>query len=114
MVKFHPVLSMFNDTFSHIENSYFNRKAIISQDQGTYANRDAPISNESIEWNHSLSDVLQTFLTHGLRIDALQDFDYSPYECFINSVKTENGFYQIKGLENKLHMIYAVKATKSV
>jgi SAM-dependent methyltransferase len=114
MAEFHPVVWMFDDTFSHIEESYFNRRAIVTQCQGTYADRDAPISNESVGWNHTLSDVIQALINQGLRIDVLQEFDYSPYDCFINSVKTEDGFYQIKGLEKKIPMIYAVKATKSV
>ncbi len=113
MAEFHPVICMFNETFSSIEESYFNQRAIISECQGTYADRNAPILNQSIEWNHSLSDTLQALINNGLRIDILQEFDYSPYDCFLNSVKTEDGFYQIKGLEKKIPIVYAVKATKS-
>jgi len=114
LAEFHPVICMFNEPFSSIEESYFNQKAIISECQGTYADRNAPISNRSVEWNHSLSEILQALINHGLRIDILQEFDYSPYDCFLNSVKTEDGFYQIKGLEKKIPMVYALKATKSV
>jgi len=113
MAEFHPVICMFNETFSSIVESYFNQKPIISKCQGTYADRNAPIVNQSIEWNHSLSDTLQALINHGLRIDIFQEFDYSPYDCFLNSVKTEDGFYQIKGLEKKIPIVYAVKATKS-
>jgi ubiquinone/menaquinone biosynthesis C-methylase UbiE len=113
MAEFHPVICMFNETFSSIEESYFNQKPIISDCQGTYADRNAPILNQSIEWNHSLSDTLQALINNKLRIDILQEFDYSPYDCFLNSVKTEDGFYQIKGLEKKIPIVYAVKATKS-
>jgi 2-polyprenyl-3-methyl-5-hydroxy-6-metoxy-1,4-benzoquinol methylase len=114
LAEFHPVICMFNEPFSSIEESYFNQKAIISECQGTYADRNAPISNRSVEWNHSLSEILQALINHGLRIDVIQEFDYSPYDCFLNSVKTEDGFYQIKGLEKKIPMVYALKATKSV
>ena len=103
---------MFNEAFSSIEESYFNQKPIISQCQGTYANRDAPILNQSVEWNHSLSDILQALINNGLRIDILQEFDYSPYDCFLNSVKTEDGFYQIKGLEKKIPVVFAVKSNE--
>jgi 2-polyprenyl-3-methyl-5-hydroxy-6-metoxy-1,4-benzoquinol methylase len=113
MVEFHPVVWMFDDTFTRIEESYFNRKAIVYQSQGTYADRDARISNQSVGWNHSLSDVIQALINHGLQINVLQEFDYSPYDCFLNTVKTEDGFYQIKGLEKKIPMVYALKATKS-
>ncbi|CAF1339885.1 unnamed protein product [Rotaria magnacalcarata] len=114
IAEFHPVLSMFNDEFTLLTESYFNQKAIIWQCNGSYADRSAPISNSSVEWNHSLSDVVQALIDHGLRINILREFDYSPYDCFLNSVKTHDGFYQIKGLEKKIPMVYALKATKNV
>lgn len=113
IAEFHPVLWMFDQSFSLIEESYFNEKAIISEYQGTYADRQAPICNRGVGWNHSFSEVLQALINHGLRIDVFQEFDYSPYDCFLNSVKTEDGFYQIKGLEKKIPMVYAIKATKT-
>jgi 2-polyprenyl-3-methyl-5-hydroxy-6-metoxy-1,4-benzoquinol methylase len=114
IAEFHQVLWMFDEQFSHITESYFNQKSVISECQGTYTDRNAPICNRGIEWNHSLSEILQALINHGLRIDIIQEFDYSPYDCFPNSVKTEDGFYQIKGLEKKIHMIFAIKATKSI
>lgn len=113
LVEFHQVLWLFDDMFSHVTESYFNDRAILGQSNGTYADRDAPISNPTVEWNHSLSEVFQALIDHGLRIDVFQEFDYSPYDCFLNTVKTKDGNYQIKGLEKKIPMIYAVKATKS-
>ncbi|CAF2625008.1 unnamed protein product [Rotaria sp. Silwood2] len=114
MVEFHPVLWMFDEMFSHIEESYFNQKTFVCQRDGTYADRNAPISNSSVEWNHSLSEIVQALIDHALRINVLQEFDYSPYDCFLNGVKTDDGFYRIKGLEKKIPMIFALKATKSV
>ena len=114
MVEFHQMLWMFNEGFTRIEESYFDRGKIIVQSQGTYADRQAPICNSSVEWNHGLCEVFQALLDQKLRIDAVQEFDYSPYECFQNSVRTADGFYQIKGLEKKIPMIYSVKATRSV
>jgi SAM-dependent methyltransferase len=114
IAEFHPFLWMLDESFSQIVGSYFNRKAIISENEGTYADRNAPISNPSVEWDHTLSEIVQALINHGLRINVMQEFDYSPYDCFLNSVKTEDGFYQIKGLEKKIPMVYALKATKSL
>jgi len=113
IVEFHPILWIFDETFSRIEYSYFNEKVLVSESNGSYADRNAPISNQCVEWNHSLSEIVQSIINHGLRIDSLQEFDYSPYDTFLKTVKTENGFYQIKGLEKKIPMIFALKATKS-
>ena len=113
MVEFHQMLWMFDDDFSRIVESYFNRGSIVVQSQGTYTDRQAPICNSSVEWNHSLTEVFQALLDHQLRIDAVKEFDSSPYDCFANSVRTAEGFYQVKGLEKKIPMLYSVKATKA-
>ncbi|CAF1635450.1 unnamed protein product [Rotaria magnacalcarata] len=113
MVEFHPVLDMFNYSYTHIEQSYFNQGPIVNDFEGTYADRTAPIRNQSVEWCHPLSDVIQALIQNGLRLDTFKEFDYSPYDSFVNSVKTDEGFYQIKGLEKKIPIVYALKATKS-
>ena len=113
MVEFHPILDMFDDSYTRIENSYFNHGPMVNDCQGTYADRTAPIRNQSVEWCHTLSDVIQALIQTGLRIEAAKEFDYSPYNCFVNTVKTDDGFYQIKGLEKKIPLVYALKASKS-
>lgn len=106
------MLWMFDDQFTGIVESYFERGSIVVQFQGTYADRQAPINNTSVEWNHSLTEVFQALLDPQLRLDAVKEFDAPPYACLANAVWTTEGFYQIKGLEKKIPMIYSVKATK--
>src|SRR5690554_5564187 len=79
-VEFHPVVWMFDNQFQHITYNYFNEGPIIETLTGTYADRTADMALESITWNHSLSEVIQNLLDHGLQIDKFQEFDYSPYD----------------------------------
>jgi hypothetical protein len=37
---------------------------------------------------------------------------YSPYPCFNNIIKGEDGNWRIKGMEGKVPMVYSVKAKK--
>ncbi|UJR22458.1 hypothetical protein I4U23_025516 [Adineta vaga] len=112
MIEFHPILDMFDAAYTRIENSYFNHEPIVNDCQGTYADRTAPIQNQSMEWCHPLSDVIQALLQNGLQIEIVKEFDYSPYDSLINSVKIADKRYQIKGLEGKIPIIYAIKASK--
>lgn len=112
MVEFHPFLWMFNDDFSKIEYDYFNSGAIVEEIKGTYADRDAPLINESVSWNHALSEVIGALISNGLRIELFDEYDYSPYDCFYNTVEFETGKYQIRGLEKKFPMLYSIKAVK--
>ena len=112
MVEFHPFVWLFNDEFTSIDYDYYYTGAIIEKLQGTYADRSAPICNESISWNHSLSEVIGALLKGGLTIQAFQEFDYSPYDCFQKTVEFEPGKYQIHGFEKKIPMLYAIHARK--
>ncbi|MGB0524276.1 MAG: class I SAM-dependent methyltransferase [Flammeovirgaceae bacterium] len=111
IVEFHPAVWMFDDNFEKVSYSYFNKEVIVEEETGTYADKEAPIVTKSITWNHALDEVFKALLDAGLHIADFKEFDYSPYACFTNEVKVENG-YQIKGFEGKLPMVYAIKAIK--
>ena len=111
-VEFHPVVWMFNDDFEEIKYNYFNSGAIVETENGTYADKDAHISQECITWNHSISEVLNSLIKSGLEINSLDEFDYSPYNCFSKTIEIEPKKYRIEHLENKIPMVYSISATK--
>lgn len=110
---FHPALWMFSNDFSRVQYSYFNREVIAENGSGTYAVRNAPLQLPSYGWNHAIADVLQHLIDAGLRIEAFREFDRSPYNCFQNTVPTDDGHFMIKGMEGKLPMVFALRARKS-
>ncbi|MFN7118138.1 MAG: class I SAM-dependent methyltransferase [Saprospiraceae bacterium] len=112
LIEFHPVVWMFDNDFQYIQYSYFNREDIIEEVHGSYADRSAPIVGQSVSWNHSLDEVLGALLRQGLRIEHFAEYDYSPYNCFVNTVQIAENQWQIKGLEGKIPMVYALKARK--
>ncbi len=110
MVEFHPVVWMFSYDFKTIEFSYSSSDPIVEELEGTYTNRDAEIKHKSVSWNHGLSKVLNALIKNGLTIQQFDEHDYSPYNCFQNTVEINKGKYQIKGLEGKIPMLYSIKA----
>lgn len=111
--EFHPAVWMFDNDFIYVQYSYFNREPILEVETGTYADRDAAISLPSITWNHSLADVLDALLGAGLRLETFREYDWSPYDCFAKTVEITPGRFQIKGMEGKLPMVYALRAVKA-
>jgi SAM-dependent methyltransferase len=111
-VEFHPVVWMFDDDFKKIKYRYFNAEAIIENEEGTYAEKNAPISQNSVTWNHGLGEVLNSLLKNGLSIKSLNEYDYSPYDCFNKTEKISPKKFRIKHLENKIPMVYSLLATK--
>ena len=111
IAEFHPVVWMFSDDFSRVQYAYHNDGVISETYNGTYADPEADITNITNTWNHSLSEVMMALINAGLKIESFHEFDYSPYNCFQNTVKTSEGNYQIKGMEGLIPMVYSLKAT---
>jgi 2-polyprenyl-3-methyl-5-hydroxy-6-metoxy-1,4-benzoquinol methylase len=110
--EFHPFLWMFDNDLSKVVYSYFKSEAIVELEQGTYANNDAPISMESVTWNHALSEVFQVLVSNGLQIDDLKEYNYSPYNCFSHMEQVGERKFIIKHLGDKIPMVYSIVATK--
>lgn len=111
-VEFHPVVWMFDDNFEKIGYRYFNSGAIIESENGTYADKNADITQEYVMWNHGLSEVINNLIKNGLEINVFNEYDYSPYDCFNETIEYEPKKYRIKHLENKIPMVYSIVAIK--
>ncbi len=112
MADFHPVVWMFNDDFTRIEYGYENQEVIVTENYGTYTDRNADIKGKEYGWNHSTSELLNALINQGLQIQHFNEFMYSPYSNFANSVETSKGKWQIKGMEGKMPMVYSIRAIK--
>ena len=112
MVEFHPVVWMFSDNFQDISYNYADAQPIIEELSGTYADRNAGIKCKSVSWNHGLAPVINALIENGLTLTGIHEYDYSPYNCFENTIEIEKGKFQIKGLEKKIPMLYSVTAQK--
>jgi SAM-dependent methyltransferase len=110
--EFHPVVWMFDNDFKQIEYNYFNTGPIIETESGTYTNPDAPIKQTSVCWNHGMGEVINSLIRNGLEINVLDEYNYSPYNCFKETIAIEPKKYRIKHLEDKIPMVYALVATK--
>jgi SAM-dependent methyltransferase len=111
-VEFHPVVWMFDNDFKEIAYNYFNMQEIIETESGTYADRDADIHLQSISWNHDMSEVINSLIKNGLSIQSLNEYNYSPYNCFNQMIEVAPNKFRIKHLEDKIPMVYSIVATK--
>lgn len=111
-VDFHPVMWMYDNSFSKVTFHYFNKEAIVETLNGTYADKDAPLQNTEIGWNHSISEVLNALLGNGLTLKQFGEYDYSPYNCFSETEEFEPGKFRIKHFENKIPMMYSIVAVR--
>lgn len=112
MADFHPVVWMYDNDFKHVFYSYFNVEPIYETENGTYAEREAPIETQTISWNHSISELLNALIKSGIEINTFNEYNYSPYNCFNETEEFEQGKFRIKAFENKIPMVYAIVGNK--
>lgn len=111
-VEFHPVVWMFDDAFEKIEYNYFKSDAIETL-EGSYTESTTDAKQHFITWNHSLSEVLSSLLQQGLQINSFNEYDYSPYNCFDNTLEFEPNKFRIAHLGNNIPMVYSLMAVKA-
>ncbi|WP_462249836.1 class I SAM-dependent methyltransferase [Ferruginibacter sp.] len=112
IADFHPTLWMLDDAMEKLTYSYFNDAVIVTEQEGTYTDRAAPIKYTEYGWNHPFTEIFEALITAGLQIEFLHEFSYSPYNCFANTEQGKDGMWRFKGMGNKFPMMYSIKALK--
>jgi len=108
--EFHPLVWMFDDDFRQIEYRYF-KSAAIETSESSYAETNSE-KEAFVSWNHGLGEILNSLVQNGLQISSLEEFDYSPHDCFNHTEEFEPGKFRIKHLGNKIPMVYSIVAEK--
>ncbi|GGG97359.1 type 12 methyltransferase [Parapedobacter pyrenivorans] len=111
-VEFHPYIWMFDDDLNEIRYSYFKEGPIIDFKDTSYTDGKLSEKTEDVSWNHSLSEVINSLIDNGLRINSFEEFDYSPYNIFAGSVEVEKGKFRVKKMGSKIPLVYSLVAVK--
>lgn len=112
IVEFHPVIWMFDDQVKNITYSYFKNDPIKETSTGSYADKSAEISYQTITWNHSLSEIFTSLINHGINVLDFKEYDYSSYNCFNNMTK-ENEKYRIEHFGKNLPLMFSIVGEKN-
>ena len=110
--EFHPVVWMFDDDFEAVTYNYSKSDPIVETEEGTYADKTAQIEQDYVSWNHGLAEVFTALVKQGIQIEAFNEFDYSPYNCFNKTIEVAPKKFRIKHLDNKIPMVYSICGIK--
>jgi hypothetical protein len=103
---------MYDNDFDKVAYTYSKGDAIVEVENGTYADKDAPIVTEMVTWNHGLAEVIGSLLGAGLQLQSFNEFNYSPYNCFSHTIEFEPGKFRIEKFGDKIPMVYSILAIK--
>ncbi|KRP09620.1 MAG: methyltransferase type 12 [Sphingobacteriales bacterium BACL12 MAG-120802-bin5] len=110
LAEFHPVVWMFDDQFRELIYDYSSQEPIIEQTEQTYAADAKLTTGTSYSWNHGIGDVVEALTAAGLFLRSLKEYDYSPHNCFANTIEFESGKFRIQHLKAKIPMCYSILA----
>ncbi len=106
MAEFHPIYDIISGY------SYFTRVEPDVEEEGTYTESPDEVVSEFAVWSHPISSVVGALLGCGLEIVHLNEFPYSPYNCFKNMEEREPGRFYLQHKGNDIPMVYSLMATK--
>lgn len=106
IAEFHPI-------YDALEGySYFHNSEPDVEESGTYTENCTGETATMASWGHPLSDVINALIQEGIQIEHVNEYPYSPYNCFDNMVETEPNRFCILKEGNPVPLIYTIKGTK--
>ena len=107
MAEFHPVYDLLTGY------SYFSRSEPDVEEEASYTENAGDAVAEFAVWSHPFMDVINALVGAGIRIDRLNEFPFSPYNCFDGLEEREPGRFYLAHKGNDVPLVYSVTGTKT-
>lgn len=97
-----------------VEQTYFEEaEPFVFDSPDTYTDAEAPIaSTRTYDWNHSIGEIVTALLTHGLRLDRLEEHDWTVYPRYPWLKKTDDGRWVPPPDAVRVPLSFTLTATK--
>jgi SAM-dependent methyltransferase len=106
MVEFHPIYDLLAGY------SYFTRAEPDVEEGGTYTENGADVVARLATWAHPLSNVLNALIGVGIQIERVNEFPFSPYNCFEGMTEREPGRFYLSHRGNDVPIVYSIAGRK--
>lgn len=113
----HPVSKMFDNDHQkelQLKYNYFHSSEPLELiASGSYAS-DTPHMppHKEYEWDHSISDIINSLIQAGLKIEFFNEYPFNSYKVFAFSEKDSNGYYRLKNQKVEIPLLFTLKASK--
>ncbi|GIH18627.1 class I SAM-dependent methyltransferase [Rugosimonospora africana] len=114
----HPMLNSVDDERDDdvlvVSRPYFAGRPLRYDEGTTYADGSVRLTNATTyEWQHSLSEIVQSLLDAGLALTSLTEHRTIPWRALPVLVRSEHGWVLPEG-SDRLPLTFSLTATKSV
>lgn len=106
IAEFHPV----NDILAGY--SYFAQAQPDVNEEGTYTENGADTIAKLATWAHPMSSVINALVNAGIQIERVNEFPFSPYNCFEGMVEREPGRFYLSHKGHDVPVVYSIAGRK--
>lgn len=115
MVDFHPILIYKRFLLNRRSYTYFNRPELPLKiiRKGNYADQNQLKETISYNWNHSISEILNSLLSVGLKLKSLNEYSYMPDNGLPNMLLYPDDYYHSKENADKYPLLLSLKLSRT-
>ncbi len=106
MAEFHPAIDLVSGY------GYFNRGLPDVEDEGSYTENGADARARLAVWVHPMADVCNALISAGIVVEQLNEFPFSPWNCFEGLVEREPGRYYLDHQGHDVPLVYSIRGRK--
>lgn len=115
LAEFHPITHVFDDGERTVVRDYFDRGPQLWDEEGTYTDTDSGARfehTESIEWQHTIGDVLSAVLAAGLVLESFHEHGFTLFPRWPDLVPGPGGRYDLPPGAPSVPLIYSLAARR--
>jgi len=106
MAEFHPVFDLLSGY------PYFGSDKPDIEEVGTYTENSADVHTTEATWAHPLSRVIGSLIKAGIEIGCVNEYPFSPYNCFKDMDEREPGRFYISHKGQDIPLVYSITGKK--
>ena len=110
VLEFHPFADMLDDAGERFAYPYFDLGPIRTRSTLSYTGDATETTLEQVTWSHTLGDLVNALIGAGLRVEHLNEYDYSPSGLHPFTEEVEPGRWMVRGRPREIPLVYSVKA----
>ncbi len=118
MAESHPFSMIFDNETKDIQdlqvyyNYFHDPKPMEFIADGSYALDNKIEPKKEYEWAHSMSDVINSLIEAGLRIEYLYEYPFTVWKQFPFVERGSDGFFHLKNQKAEIPLLFTLKAVK--
>ena len=115
--EFHPASYVLDDDEGveelRLRYPYFPSGPMRFEEGGTYADSSSDVKSAvTYEWSHSLSEIINSIIDAGLRVDFFNEFPFTTWRELPFMIQRDDGRWVLPSHQEGLPLMFSLKASK--